>query len=295
MFHELQKYNRQCGAMLENWYRHSGCAWTPGVIADSALRGRIECFIPWESVRRELSALARAFLHDPSWVPQLLSPGAIENIIDFWAELPQYAGRLVFAETELFALFCAMADPPRYGTCDGRYPQQLQMLSRLNPHPQSLLDLGCGIGLGTLEIAAEFAIRDVLGVTTEPLEVWMAQHRLLPHDPQRSKCFAKYATQHAEFVCGDASSFIPQRRFSLVICNGLAGGRFMNSPALLKQFVANWEQYTADDGIVALANSFHSGHRPGVELLMTIAAEAGWEVIGDWQNFFCKRKRYNVE
>jgi SAM-dependent methyltransferase len=260
------------------------------MITDNDLRGRIECFIPWESVRRELCALGRVYLPDEAWLPHLLAHGAIENILDFWAELPQYAGRLEFCEEELRALFCAMADPPRYGTADGRYPQQLEMLSQHLSHPASLLDLGCGIGLGTLEIANKFGIRDVLGVTTEPLEVWMAKHRILPHDPQRSQHFARYASQPADFVCADATSFIPPRKYSLVICNGLAGGRFMHSPEALRHFIANWDKYLTDDGIIALANAFHTGHRPGVELLIKLAQEAGWYTAGNWQNLVCKRR-----
>lgn len=276
--------------MTGNWHRHGGVAWTPGVIAHRQLRGWIDTFIPWEQVRVRLCALGRAFLPDDDWIPRMLSPGMLDSIVDFWAQLPAFAGRLEFREDELPALYCAMASPPQYGTSDGRYSGQLRQLQELPRPPRSLLDLGCGVGLGTLEIASALHIGEVLGVTVEPLEAWMAQHRILPHDPPLEKHFRRFGSHGARFVSGDVLDFHPGRKYGLVVCNGLAGGRFMHCADALVRLVDKWSECAADDGVVAVANAFHSGRRRSVEALMDIAAGRGWRIDGDWNGFIARRR-----
>ena len=286
----LERCNRCCGEYLQNWYRFSGGQWTPGVIADAALRGRMDCFMPWEAIRSALAALGRTYLPEPQWLPQLLAPRMLENICDFWAELPQFSGRLTFRREELLPLFCAMADPPRYGTGCGRYPEQLASLRGCGRQFRTMVDLGCGVGLGTLELSRALGIDRTVGVTLEPLEAWMARQRLLPHDPVRQRQFAPFSAVSAQFRCGDVLDGLKGvEKCDLLICNGLAGGRFMERTEQLRRFVAVWGELLQPSGVAALANAFHAGCRSGVERLVSVAAACGWSCCGSWRNLFFSR------
>ncbi len=277
----LALHNRRWGHALRNWYDHAEVAWTPGMIVDHELRVRFDTFFPWREFSASLRGLARELLPSEEWTPRLLAENAVETALDFWEEVPEFCGQAVFTPEELLPFFCTCADPPRFGTRLGRYPEQLDIL----PQAKSLLDLGCGVGIGTLEAARKTGASRVLGVTLEPLEAWMATQRHLPHDPQRTREFQEFSDISAEFLAGDAAAFRPANgeRFELVICNGLAGGRFMNTPAQLEGFLDTLEVCTAPGGLVALANSFHPGHQKGVEELARRASARGWTVSGNWR------------
>lgn len=277
----LAEHNRHCGGLLDNWYRHAGAAWTPGMITSPDLAARMETFCPWSEVSRSLRSLARSCLPGEEWTPLILRPDACASLIDFWAELPQYTGTVTLEPEELPAFFCACADPPRMGTTAGRYPAQLALL----PPSRRLLDLGCGVGCGTLEIARAVGAEYALGVTIEPLEAWMANERRLPHDPERERQLRGLdSCCRCEFRAGDVLQPITGE-FDLIVCNGLAGGRFLNRPEQLLRLLENVSACLATGGVFAAANSFHPGHQTGVETLMRLAEKRGWHLRGDWRSF----------
>ena len=280
----LDTHNRRWGAALENWFAHSGAAWTPGMIPTRELRMRLESFLPWEEFAASLRNVARAILPGPSWVPGLLSPGSLETILDFWEELGDpFRGRCAFPPAEFPLLLCACADPPRFGTRPGRYPRQLDGL----PPADSLLDLGCGVGLGTLEAAQRLkAKRLCMGLTKEPLEAWMATRRRLPHDPGRGALFATYQGIPATFLAGDSLEFRLEHPVGCILCNGLAGGRFLHAPAQLEALLDTLEANLSPGGVAALANAFHTGWQASVEEFARRAGRRGWEVRGEWRNLF---------
>jgi len=288
---ELDGYNRRVGALLDSWYRCSGAAWTPGMIVPPELRWRMDTFVPWREVRTALAALARKALPSQEWLPRMLWRGSLESVVEWWEELPEYAGRLRLAADELLPCLCACADPPRYGTTLGRYPEQLAALERLLPPGGTMVDLGCGVGLGTLEAAGRLRMRRCLGVTLEPLEAWMANERRLPHDSTRTAMFHGLAeTCVAEFLPGDATGFECNCTFDLVMCNGLAGGRFLQEEAHMEAFVRSATALIAPRGVLAMANSFHPGQQAAVERLAKIAQNAGLEPLSlDWRNLIFQR------
>ncbi|MGN0866834.1 MAG: SAM-dependent methyltransferase [Oligosphaeraceae bacterium] len=279
----LETHNRRWGAALENWFAHSGAAWTPGMIPTRELRMRLESFLPWVDFAASLRNVARAVLPSPEWVPRLLSPGSLDTILEFWEELGEpFRGRCAFSEEEVPALLCACADPPRFGTRPGRYPRQLCHL----PPAQRLLDLGCGVGLGTWEAALHVGAREILGVTQEPLEAWMATRQRLPHDPQREGFFPPEPAIRARFLAGDCLRFRGEAPVEVILCNGLAGGRFLHRPEQLEALLDTLEANLSPGGVAALANAFHTGWQASVEELARRARRRGWEVQGEWQNLF---------
>lgn len=281
----LARHNAQWEALLRNWHERGGVAWTPGMIVSPEIRGRFESFLPWREFSRSLRSVARAFLPSEAWVPRLLQDNALESILEFWEELPQYSGRVSLVDDELLPFFCACADPPRFGTDVGRYPQQLDVLRQMELPPGGrLLDLGCGVGLGTLEAVAALGLAGGVGVTQEPLEAWMAKSHRLPHDPVRSRHFSQFADVSAQFVAGDVLEWCGEGGFAVILCNGLAGGRFLSQDEQLRKLLKVFEAQLALGGVVGMANAFHEGQRSAVERLLALAQEEGWQVVGTWQN-----------
>ena len=286
----LARHNARWEALLRNWHERGGVAWTPGMIISPELRGRVETFLPWAEFAWSLRAVARSFLPSVAWVPRLLQDGALESILEFWEELPEYCGRTTFGAEELLPLFCACADPPRFGTDVGRYPEQLVALRDVVPPGGGrLLDLGCGVGLGTLEAIAELGLAGGVGVTLEPLEAWMAATRQLPHDTVRNRQFAQYAEVSAQFISGDVLEWRGEGDFAVILCNGLAGGRFFSREEQIRRLLEIFEERLAPGGVIALANAFHEGQRVYVERLFTLACQQGWEVSGTWQNAILRK------
>ena len=209
------------------------------------------------------------------------------SLLEFWEELPEFCGRVALSPEELLPFFCACADPPRFGTDVNRYPEQLEQLAKFSlPRDGRLLDLGCGVGLGTLEALVRLGLTAAVGVTQEPLEAWMAQNRVLPHDPVRMRHFVGYGNVPAQFHAGNLLEMRGEGGFAVILCNGLAGGRFLHGEQVLLRLLKVLQAQLAPDGVVALANHFHEGRRPQVEKLLALARQTGWRVAGTWQNAF---------
>ena len=248
---------------------------------------------PFNEFKHSLITIGEQILESPDWVPNILRSNDILSLPDFWAMLPDaFAGRVTFAEDELFPLFCAIAVPSRFGTSDNRYPAQLQHIGDFvkrtgQGRAVRILDLGCGVGLGTYELAQIAAAvgGTAVGVTSEHLEVWMASHRRLPHDAARERLFRRYPEDlSVTFSYGFAESYRDGSQYDVIVCNGLAGGRFLNAAPQLTAFLQTCDTLLAPHGRVFAANRFHEGERPGVERLRAIARQSGWSVEGHWQS-----------
>lgn len=294
----LALFNANWEERRQNWLKYCPPPWwEDGLIISPELRGIYEAWLPFEEFRRGLLGIAGAFLPDEDWIPFALGKkGVFLSLADFWAALPvELASKVTFSEEEILPLFCALADPPRFGTNSGRYPGQLPLLAKALSGKQGarILDVGCGVGLNTLEIA-EFASGlvpqlTVVGMTSEPLEVWMANARFLPHDPLRQKAFEQYK-KPVEFVRGFAESFNLKGSFDVIVCNGLVGGRFLNTESQYHAFLESFQKAMPSGGTMLLANRFHEGTRYGLYQFRRMAQHAGFEVSGEWRSFTLVKK-----
>lgn len=293
----LQRFNRRWSLKHQNFARWNAPPWWGrGTVISPELRAHYNTFLPPEDFHHDLRLLALHALPQRSLLPTSLehdSPPPL-SIPDWWASLNDtFAGRTSFTPALFPALLCNLADPARMGTDAQRYPDQIPLLLNFirqahRPH-LSLLDLGCGVGIGTYELASLVApllpSATVKGVTLEGLEVWMATRQTLPHDPLRQRNFLPPPPHvRVTFAQGDATRFTDSTSYDLIVCNGLAGGRFLHSHTQLNAFLDTLDKLLAPAGCVLLANRFHDGERPHVQALMQCALNRHWLCAGHWQN-----------
>ena len=282
---ELARHNREQEAFLRLFAEHAPHPrWHRDGIIDAETRFVYENWLPQSAFLASLRRIARVFLPAPDWMPQALLAD-YPSLPDFWSTMsPAFCGRLTFREAELLPLFCSLADPPRFGTDAGRYPRQLADIRKHAAGRSGfrLLDIGCGIGLNTLEIAS--AIDGwTTGITREPLEVWMAQNRTIPHDPTRETRFASFSqVRRIDFKVGDINS-PPEGVWDGIVCNGLIGGRFFHETPQFDTFLAWLRKSLVPGGCLRAACSFHEGFRQGVDRFRERAGLMGFRVEGSWR------------
>ena len=207
-------------------------------------------------------------------MPLPLRQVTYQSLPDLWAAMPiEFAGKVCFSEKELLPLFCAMADPPRFGTTSGRYPEELGYLCSIVKSGMSLLDVGCGVGVNTLEMAAALVGARVTGITPEPLEVWMAQNRRLPHDARR-EAIMKGFDGKADFQLGSAEHFSGD--YDIIVCNGLIGGRFFYKESQYVAFLHCCGKALRPGGKVVISDRFHEGSQKNMEHFKAIAVASGF-------------------
>ena len=299
----LARFNANWLSRRELFLRSSPFRWATGHIITPALRSAFQTFLPVEEFLSDLQRLARKALPDPSWIPRILRTSQVHtarrsashappSLPELWAMLPpQLAGRVSFTPDQFTQLLCAFADPPQFGTDLARYPDQAAQLCRHvvdwdSGRSIAVLDLGCGTGQGTRETAflfAECGVRNprAVGITAEPIEVWMATHRRLPHRPEREAALRALPPQSdVYFVCGDALAPPLCDTFDIVLCNGLVGGRFLQKKPAFHTLLTQCRSLLAPNGVLALANSFHDGALVHLQLFATVAKENSWTVEG---------------
>jgi len=199
--------------------------------------------------------------------------------------------------------------PTRYnGAGFSRYPQQQDWLRRwakqvANSFDGRLhcLDAACGSGEGSWELAELLqgcgwqAGRVLIdGWTLDPLEIYAATNRYLPHLPQRQQeyrqfCAALHATgwtqrvrfRSVDLLAGD----LPPGDYQLILCNGLLGGPLLQRPDELQATVGRLAGRLRPGGWLLAANRFHGGWQRCVppQLLAGLFRQAGLVVqqVGD--------------
>ena len=245
-----------------------------------ALRGRYEEWLPIKEYMASIGNVARALLPGEDWLPYPLRKVRHLSLPDLWADLPSWLGGKVLVEdTELLPLLCAMAEPRSFGTSAGRYAAQLSQLRKHAWQNCRILDIGCGIGINTLEIA--FALRNltpqVTGLTSEWLEVWMAQNKRIPHDAERETQFPKC---NATFLQGNAENF--DFKADIITANGIIGGRFLCKSTQYVRFLDCCEASGAK--LLFASNHFHQGRNPALMRFVKIAAKRKWIAHGTMEN-----------
>ena len=281
----LAKHNKHWEARLDNWRRYAAPPWwARDLIITPELRAAYEMWLPMREFLHDLKTIGQAWLPSEECLPLPLRHDIFLSLPDLWAALPSsLEGKLCFSPQELLAFFCALADPPRFGTICGRYNDELALIKDLARPNMRVLDIACGVGLNTLEIAATSG-GETIGLTSEWLEVWMATHRCLPHDSLREQDIRRFPHDlNVRFQLGRAEFFAFEKPFDLIVCNGLVGGRFFHSEAHYAAFLDSCRACLAQNGSILLANHFHEGAKPDVERFMRFAFQAGFTVDGDWR------------
>jgi len=260
----------------------------PDLVVTPEIRLQSELYLPLYELR---SLFYRLYQEALSYPPILSSTPFYSCLswADCFALLPPWLQQspnpasllaLLLQEKELLTRFIFFSFlPDRFnGHGFGRYPGQLAwlraLLSEKSASHLRILDAACGSGEGTWELAEllagmGFAPRQVSleGWTLEPLEVWAAQQRCLPHALTRGQQCRKRVQplvqqgwdRQISFAVRDLYTVTEAASFDLIICNGLLGGPLLNQSAQLTQMVMNLIGLLAPGGVLAAANRFHGG------------------------------------
>ena len=271
----LRRHNCGWEKRYSIWVRHAIPPWwANNLIITPEIRDTYEKWLPIGEFCRSLACVARAYLPDESWLPLPLRSGAYLSLPDFWAAMPScFGGKVCFSEDELLPLLCALADPPRFGTTAGRYPEELAYLKAIVRVGMSVLDVGCGVGVNTLEMASALQGASFTGITSEPLEVWMAVNRRLPHDAHREAMMNRFDGE-AVFRRGTAEEFFGN--YDVIVCNGLVGGRFFCKESQYRAFLLCCRTSLRPGGRVLIADRFHEGQQRNLVRFREIAAVSGF-------------------
>ncbi len=271
----LKAHNARWEGRYANWLSHAIPPWwARNLIITPEIRESYEKWLPIDEFCGSLSCVARSYLPDESWLPLPLRSGAYFSLPDFWAAMPPcFDGKVCFSEDEVLPLFCALADPPRFGTTAGRYPEELLYLINNRREGMAVLDVGCGVGVNTLEMASALKGGSFVGITSEPLEVWMAQMRRLPHDSRREAMMRRFDGK-ADFRLGRAESF--SGSYDFIVCNGLVGGRFFSKDAQYRAFLNSCRASLRPNGQLLIADHFHEGSQRNLERFKRMAEASGF-------------------
>lgn len=251
--------------------------WEFGGLVTPEIRGIYECFIPIDFLLKRFRKLAQLTFKESTNMPLLLNPSATtrgfscpDSFPDFLNTLPEYIQPCFPLTAEKFILLMFhFADPWHYGTTSKRYPKQLQIFRQILAHfdksaSLQILDVGCGTGQGTYEIAQVVGDTmhhaELTGMTLEPLEVLMAQCRYTPHRPAVFPiCDLNHAT--CAFQIGNIMAN-PQfdRQYDFIFCNGLFGGPAMSTFDAMNLTLEILLNTLKINGYLLMANHFHQGY-----------------------------------
>lgn len=268
----------------------------PGLIVTPEIRNQCQCYLPVSEVAAAFYSLYRSALT----YPPVLSSTPFHKALS-WADVfftlppniqisanPARLLEVLLADRTLLTEFLfASFLPSRFYKGFGRYPGQRECigkwLTERNRSTVYCLDTACGTGEGAYDLAillSELGFSPekihIDGWTLEPLEVWAAATRRIPHDRQRemelrkatSSFLEKGYIRHILFSCRDilrpaSPSTITEdgetRRYDIILCNGLLGGPILHEREQLELATGNLAQLLAPNGILLAADSFHAG------------------------------------
>ena len=240
--------------------------WAPGLRLTAEIHAEYERFLPIRAYHVGLYGILTAWL-EARGLPGLRPPdGGYPSIAAWWADLPdELAGRVTVDAADALVLACHIAAPARFGTKAGRYPEQRPWVAQIG-EPVQVLDIGCGTGQGTWELATWLPTGStVTGITLEPLEVWMAGQRSTPHltgPDWRYPAITPGCT--TRFSVGDLLALPEQGRADLIVCNGLIGGPACHTAAALERAWQVLRERLRPGGRLILGDTFHAGHAAAV-------------------------------
>lgn len=261
------------------------------------IRYQSELYLPMDELRHLFFRYYQASLSCP---PVLASTpfAAAPSWADCFAALPSWLqaspdpSRLferLLSDADLHVRFIfASFLPARFnGPGFGRYPGQLGWLRCLarSLREQGMerlccLDAACGSGEGSWELLELLAAEGwqpaqvrLQGWTLDPLEVYAAANRYLPHDMQRQQVYRQRTTLLTHEGWGDCVRFqavdllgddVPLDRFDLILCNGLLGGPLVHAGGALEQVIGMLARRLRPGGWLLAANRFHGGWQRSV-------------------------------
>lgn len=265
----------------------------PGLIITPEIRSQCELYLPLSLVRRLFYHLYRIVC---PWEPNYSSTPF--HTCSSWADvltcLPaefQFANparlieQLGHDQEYLIRFLFASFIPKRfYGSCC-RYPGQrdylVDLVQKIQQTTIRCLDAACGIGETTydltgllLAIGRQPEHVHVEGWSIEPLEIWAAAHRTLPHDlpfsrqfqQQSQLTFSREAHTQIKFRWVDLLHEQTPRHepFDLILCNGLLGGPIINRVNEMEQIAALLVGLLTPGGCILVADNFHGGWKQRV-------------------------------
>jgi len=259
----------------------------PGLIVTPEIRTQCERYLPIADITAIFNRLYAAALT----YPPIFSSTPFHNAMswaDTFAALPKQFQRsasparlleTLLDDEQLLAMFlCISFLPARFYGSGRRYPAQQEFvrswLNMQNGKMLRCLDAACGTGEDTyglalllMEAGYSSDMMQVTGWTLEPLEVWAATHRRLPHDRQRelqlrqdtSLLFEQGFGKCIHFDRIDLTACCSDEHFGLILCNGLLGGPIIHDPGQLAHVVSALACLLEPGGILLAANHFHGG------------------------------------
>jgi SAM-dependent methyltransferase len=267
---------------------------SPGLIITGEIRNQCELYLPIDRISAIFSRLYAAALT----YPPLLSSTPFHNSMS-WADsfaalsaqfqISANPGRFLEAllsDSDLLTRFLFASFLPRrfYGGI-GRYPSQRYFIDNWIKSRRSgtmhCLDAACGTGEDSYGLALQLSeggfspdrIR-IDGWTLEPLEVWAAAHRTLPHDLRREFVLREATDsllqrgygRSINFSCVDLARIplypvevVGAGQFDLILCNGLLGGPILHEKEQLERAIGNLTNVLAPGGLLLAADHFHGG------------------------------------
>jgi hypothetical protein len=282
-----------------------------GLCISPEIRYQSERYLPIEQIRRLFYRYYRASLHHPPFVAstpfhEALSWADCFSQLPYWCQQtadPAHLLERLLKDAELHERFIyASFLPSRYnGPGFNRYPAQQSWVqgwfaATRGHEVVRCLDAACGSGEGSWELieAAEQAgwtpgQVQLEGWTLDPLEVYAAQNRYLPHLPQRQTAYVRRTDplvgqgwQHRlQFRAVDLlCEGWPAGSYDLVLCNGLLGGPMLHEPAAVRRVVAGLAARLQPGGWLLAANRFHGGWGKQLtgEQLADLFRQSGLEV-----------------
>ncbi|MDD2364592.1 MAG: hypothetical protein PHN84_00365 [Desulfuromonadaceae bacterium] len=257
------------------------------LILTNEIRRQSEIYLPIAEITTAFCFLYRSALTYPpiisstpfhnalSWADVFVSlPGRFQFTANPARLLETLLGDRDILKDFLFASFL----PDRFYGASGRYPLQLQFirgwLPKRRAEPISCLDAACGIGEDTYHLSqllheSGYAVDDIQveGWTIEPLEVWTAKHRFFLSGEGTGKIlstdtsggFERELRTKINFTAVDLAVIDSDKRFDLIICNGLLGGPILHEPDAIRNVVNNLVNMLKSGGILLAADHFHGG------------------------------------
>ncbi len=263
-----------------------------GLIMTPEIRLQCEMYLPIEEIRGLFDRLFRSaltypplltntpFCHASCWADVFRS---LPHRFQLSADPSRLLEALLGDREQLIRFLFATFLPDRFYGGFRRYPDQLEWLRRwLESRPQRqvrCLDAACGTGEGTWDLVRllndsshEPGACFIEGWTIEPLELWAAAYGCFPHDSIREAEYRQATdgliadgwNMRMLFSCSDlkddqAPAVPEQRRFDLIVCNGLLGGPIIHEPSEMARVVAYLSGLLASGGVLLAANYFHAG------------------------------------